>query len=101
AVTAAQAQAAANAGELLLNATPWARVDAVADGSGRAMTLPDESSTPLLLKLPAGTYSVVFRQPLDGKSKQLTVSIEGQKRATLTAAFSTPDAKEYFKHAGL
>ena len=91
---AVQAQAAANAGELLLNATPWARVDAVADGSGRAVTLPDESSTPLLLKLPAGTYSVVFRQPLDGKSKQLTVSIEGHKRATLTAAFAAPDAKE-------
>jgi hypothetical protein len=101
AVAAAQAQAAANAGELLLNATPWARVDAVADGSGRAMALPDESSTPLLLKLPAGTYSVVFRQPLDGKSRQLTVSVEGQKRATLTAAFTAPDAKEYFKHAGL
>jgi serine/threonine protein kinase len=99
-VAAAQAQAAANAGELLLNATPWARVDAVADGSGRAMTLPDDSSTPLLLKLPAGTYSVVFRQPLDGKSKQLTVSIEGQKRATLSASFAAPDAKEYFKHAG-
>jgi len=100
-VATAQAQAAANAGELLLNATPWARVDAVADGSGRAMTLPDESSTPLLLKLPAGTYSVVFRQPLDGKSKQMTVSIEGQKRATLTATFAVPDGKEYFKHAGL
>jgi serine/threonine protein kinase len=99
-VAVAQAQAAANAGELLLNATPWARVDAVADGSGRAMTLPDDSSTPLLLKLPAGTYSVVFRQPLDGKSKQLTVSIEGQKRATLSASFAAPDAKEYFKHAG-
>ena len=54
----------------------------------------------MLLKLPAGTYSVVFRQPLDGKSKQLTVSIEGQKRATLTAAFAVPDAQEYFKHAG-
>ena len=100
-VAAAQAQAAANAGELLLNATPWARVDAVADGSGRAVTLPEDSSTPLLLKLPAGTYSVVFRQPLDGKSKQMTVSIEGQKRATLSASFAVPDAKEYFKHAGL
>ncbi|HTI96001.1 MAG TPA: serine/threonine-protein kinase [Rudaea sp.] len=100
-VADAQAQAAANAGELLLNATPWARVDAVADGSGRAVTLPEDSSTPLLLKLPAGTYSVVFRQPLDGKSKQLTVSIEGQKRATLSASFAAPDAKEYFKHAGL
>ncbi|HST27698.1 MAG TPA: serine/threonine-protein kinase [Rudaea sp.] len=99
-VADAQAQAAANAGELLLNATPWARVDAVADGSGRAVTLPEDSSTPLLLKLPAGTYSVVFRQPLDGKNKQLTVSIEGQKRATLSASFAAPDAKEYFKHAG-
>jgi serine/threonine protein kinase len=100
-VAAAQAQVAANTGELLLNATPWARVDAVADGNGRAVALPEESSTPLLLKLPAGTYSVVFRQPLDGKSKQMTVSIEGQKRATLTAAFAAPDGKEYFKHAGL
>lgn len=99
-VAAAQAQAAANAGELLLNATPWARVDAVADGSGRAMALPDDNTTPLLLKLPAGTYSVVFRQPLDGKSKQLTVGVEAQKRATLSAAFAAPSAQEYFKHAG-
>ena len=99
-VAAAQAQAAANTGELLLNATPWARVDAVADGSGRAATLPDESSTPLLLKLPAGTYSVVFRQPLDGKSKQLTVGVEAQKRTVLNAAFPAPSAQEYFKHAG-
>ena len=97
---AAQAQAAANAGELLLNATPWARVDAVADGGGRAVTLPDDNATPLLLKLPAGTYSVVFRQPLDGKSKQLTVSVEAQKRAVLSATFAAPSAQEYFKRAG-
>lgn len=100
-VAAAQAQAAANAGELLLNATPWARVDAVADGNGRAIALPDDNSTPLLLKLPAGTYSVVFRQPLDGKSRQMTIAVEGKQRATLTAGFAAPDAKEYFKHAGL
>ncbi|MBS0571187.1 MAG: protein kinase [Proteobacteria bacterium] len=96
----AQARVMAGMGELLLNATPWARVDAVADGSGKAIALPDDNSTPLLLKLPAGTYSVVFRQPQDGKSKQLTIGVEGQKRATLTAAFATPDAQEYFKHAG-
>lgn len=99
-VAAAQAQAAANAGELLLNATPWALVDAVADGSGRAVTLSDDNATPLLLKLPAGTYSVVFRQPLDGKSKQLTVAVEAHKRVLLSAAFPVPNAREYFKHAG-
>ncbi len=100
-VAAAQAQAAAMSGELLLNATPWARVEAVADGSGHAITLPQDTITPLLLKLPSGTYSVVFREPLDGKMRQLTVAVEPQKRAVLTAAFAAPSAQEYFKRAGL
>ncbi|MBS0557175.1 MAG: protein kinase [Proteobacteria bacterium] len=100
-VATAQAQAAANVGELLLTATPWARVDAIADGAGRTIALPDDNNTPLLLRLPAGTYSVVFRQPLEGKNRQMTVAVEGKKRAVLAAGFAAPDAREYFKHAGL
>ncbi|MGH8042286.1 MAG: serine/threonine-protein kinase [Rudaea sp.] len=100
-VAAAQAQAVAMSGELLLNATPWGRVEAVADGSGHAIALPQDSVTPLVLKLPAGTYSVVFRDPLDGKLQQLSVAVEPQKRAALTAAFAAPGAQEYFKRAGL
>ena len=100
-VATTQAHAAANIGQLLLNATPWARVEAIADGNGHAVALPDDSITPLLLNVPAGNYSVVFRQSPDGKSQQMAVTVAAQKRATLTAAFVAPSAKEYFSHAGL
>jgi hypothetical protein len=96
-----QARIAASRGELVLNATPWAQVDAVADGTGRAIALPADSATPLVLALPAGTYSVVFRQPLSGGTKQMTVTVTAQQRASLTATFAAPSAKEYFQRAGL
>ena len=100
-VAAEQAKAAAQRGELALNATPWAQVEAVADGDGHAVSLPADTATPLLLMLPAGTYSVVFRQPLDGKTRQMTATVAAQKRAMLTAAFAAPSAQEYFQRAGL
>ena len=100
-MAAEQARVAASRGELVLNATPWAQVDAVADGAGHAITLPSDSITPLVLPVPAGTYSVVFRQPLGGGTRQMTVTVNAQQRASLTAAFSAPTAREYFQRAGL
>ena len=96
----AQAQAASLKGVLVLNATPWALVESVTDGDGHAVALPTDASTPLQLSVSPGSYTIVFRQPLSGKSSKATVSVESKKRASANVGFGSISAQEYFSHAG-
>ncbi|MEO8802455.1 MAG: protein kinase [Rudaea sp.] len=99
-VAAAKSQLASLNGAIAINATPWAQVESVTDADGHALPLPSDASTPLLLSAPAGSYTVVFRQPLSGKTRQASVSVESKKRATASVSFGTITAQEYFSHAG-
>ncbi len=97
---AEQARAAALRGELVLNATPWATVESVVDADQHAVTLPDDATTPLVLSVAAGKYQVRFRQPLNGATRQVDVTVDAKKRVPANAAFGTISAQEYFSRAG-
>ena len=99
-VEAEQARLEAERGELVLNAYPWGKVESVLDANRQPVKLPDDATTPLTLKLPAGSYSVTFRHPQARKPVQVIAKVEAQKRATANAAFTTISAQEYFTRAG-
>jgi serine/threonine-protein kinase PpkA len=88
-------------GTLVLNAYPWANVDSVIEqASNKPVTLPSERSTPLRLKLPAGTYRVTFKHPAAGKSVAVLASVQAQKSQSANGSFPTLTARDYLKRAG-
>lgn len=99
-VAAEQARAAAQRGELVLNAYPWATVESVLDADRHAVPLPADTTTPLILTLPAGSYAVTFRHPQIGKAVRIIASVDARKRTQASAAFPSLTTKEYFARAG-
>ncbi len=87
-------------GELLLNALPWANVESVLDERQQAVKLPADVSTPFVLQLPAGKYTVTFRNPQSTKPVPVVVSVEAGKRAQAVTAFATTSAQGYLSRAG-
>ena len=97
---AEQARAEAQRGELVLNAYPWGKVESVLDANRLPVTLPDDTTTPLVLTLPAGSYAITFRHPQANKPARVIAKVEAQKRVIANAAFPTISATEYFSRAG-
>ncbi len=97
---AEQARAEAERGTLVLNAYPWGKVESVLDASRQPMPLPADTTTPLVLNLPAGSYVIKFSHPQASKPAQVIAKVEAQKRATANAAFTSISAQEYFSRAG-
>jgi hypothetical protein len=97
---AEQARAEAERGTLVLNAYPWGKVESVLDANRQPVSLPADTTTPLVLTLPAGSYVITFSHPQVTKSTQRIAKVEAQKRATANAAFTTLSAQEYFSRAG-
>ena len=95
-----QARAEAERGTLVLNAYPWGKVESVLDASRQPMPLPADTTTPLVLDLPAGNYVIKFSHPQASKPAQVIAKVEAQKRATANAAFTSISAQEYFSRAG-
>jgi len=92
---------AALSGVLLLNATPWARIESVVDTTtGEAVSLEKDASTPLRLSLPAGTYRISFRHPNAQSSVAQVVSVKAQATQPVNAAFPTLTSADYLKRAG-
>ena len=99
-VVAEQARAAAQRGELVVNAYPWANVESVLDAERHAVPLPADATTPLILTLPAGSYAVTLRHPQAGKPIRIIAKVDAQKRTQASAAFPSITTKEYFARAG-
>ncbi|MBB5208815.1 serine/threonine protein kinase [Chiayiivirga flava] len=98
---AEDARIAASSGTLVLNATPWANVESVVDqGTGKALALPDDRSTPLRLVAPAGTYRVSFRHPDVAQPVAVVATLDARKTQATSAAFRTLTAADYLKRAG-
>jgi hypothetical protein len=87
-------------GELLCNALPWAIVEAVLDDNHQPIALPADASTPFVLALPAGKYTVTLRNPIAGKSVQVVASVEANKRSRAEASFAASSVQGYFARAG-
>lgn len=100
-VAAERTRIEATAGDLVLMAYPWGKVESLNDSTRKAVPLPADATTPLRLRLPAGQYRVVFSHPDGGRSTEQLIQVKQGALVTATARFSRMDAQEYRRRAGL
>lgn len=91
----------ASAGDLVLVAYPWGKVESITDAARKPVTLPVDTTTPLRLRVPAGLYRVVFSHPDAGRSAEQPVQVKQGVAATATGRFPRLNAQEYRRRAGL
>jgi len=90
---------AAMQGKLAIDAVPWGEVTEIRNADGKNQDLPDNRSTPMLVTLMAGNYTVSVRDGNGGSPKQLTVSVAAQQTAVATAQFDSLSADAYFERS--
>jgi len=90
---------AALKGQLAIDAVPWGEVTEIRDANGNVQELPASHSTPLLVTLMAGSYTVSVRNSDGGSPQDLTVNVVAQQTATATAKFKTLTADDYFERS--
>ncbi len=91
----------ATAGELVLLALPWGEVESVTDAQRKTtVTLPTDRLTPMRLRIPAGVYRISFKHP-GGARVSTQATVKAKSETTASAAFTSLDAKEYLRRAGL
>jgi serine/threonine-protein kinase PpkA len=100
-VLAERARLEASAGDLILVAYPWGRVESVTDSARKPVPLPPDATTPLRLRVPAGLYRVIFSHPDGGRTSEQPVQVKQGAAATATGRFSRLGAEEYRRRAGL
>jgi hypothetical protein len=84
---------------VVFDAVPWATIDSVRDDKGQAVALTGDATTPLVLSLAPGTYSVVLAGPppaLERRTVSLVVRPDGASTFPVQR-FTPMTTDEYFK----
>jgi len=90
---------AALMGSLAIDAVPWGEVTEIRNAEGEVQKLPASHSTPLLVSLMAGSYTVSIRNSDGGSPQDLSVDVVAQQVATATAKFNSLTADDYFERS--
>jgi tetratricopeptide (TPR) repeat protein len=90
---------AALMGKLAIDAVPWGEVTEIRDADGNAQELTGSLTTPLLVTLMSGNYTVSIRDSNGGSPQDLSVTVVAQQTATATAKFDSLSADEYFERS--
>jgi hypothetical protein len=86
-------------GTLVIDATPWASIEAIESESGQRQPLPSIATTPLSLSLPEGNYWVALTgPPPNGQSQRVSVRVAtGAAVVMPTVRFSDITVEQYFE----
>jgi len=95
-----RARIAAMTGQLAIDAVPWGEVVEIVDAEGNAQELPPSTSTPLLVPLLEGEYTVSIRQEEGSAPVDLAVNVVAQQVRTAQAEFGNMTADQYFERSG-
>jgi serine/threonine-protein kinase PpkA len=88
---------AATMGKLAIDAVPWGQVTEIKNSDGTVMqVLPSSRSTPMLVSLVEGNYTVSITDGDGGSPQELSVSVVAQQVVATTAKFDSMSADEYF-----
>jgi hypothetical protein len=90
---------AALMGKLAIDAVPWGEVTEIRDAQGNLQELSGTLTTPLLVTLMSGEYTVSIRDSNGGSPQDLSVTVVAQQTATATAKFDSLSADEYFERS--
>lgn len=95
----ARERAAALMGRLAVDASPWATLTAITGPEGRAVPLPPEPVTPLVLELSEGSYTLELKDATGAVRRQPAL-VTRQQRASVRVEFPDPQIEDYLKDAG-
>lgn len=90
---------AALMGKLAIDAVPWGEVTEIRNSEGQTQELSGSLTTPLLVTLMSGSYTVSVRDSNGGSAQDLAVTVVAQQTATATAKFDSLSADEYFQRS--
>jgi hypothetical protein len=85
---------------LVVLGAPWGEVTAIRSGDGAAAALPARRTTPLVLTLPPGTYTLTLTHPAATAPVDCEVVVATGQAATCQAQLVEVDVMQYFKEAG-
>jgi hypothetical protein len=98
--TAAAPQAVAGRTGSMVLAAPWGELQAVRRADGGELPLPAERSTPLLLEIPPGRYTLTLAHPAAAAPATCDVEVVAGQVATCRVETLQVDVMQYFKDAG-
>ena len=87
-------------GQLVVAATPWGEVVAIT-GSAGEIELPADRTTPFVVELPAGDYTIQLRGPDGGDPVELAASVEAGGIERSASTFQTVEAEALLERYGL
>jgi serine/threonine-protein kinase PpkA len=99
-IAAETARLAAISGRLAIDAKPWGEVVEVRDSKGKTIKLPAENTTPLMLSLVEGQYSVTVQGSSGSNPVKLNVTVNRKELVQTRAEFKSLSADQYFERSG-
>ncbi|MEM1412009.1 MAG: serine/threonine-protein kinase [Pseudomonadota bacterium] len=99
-IAAEEAAIAAMTGLLAIDAVPWGEVTSIVNAQGEAQELPTNASTPLLVPLLEGEYTVSIRHQDDVAPEELVVQVTAQGVEQAQARFEAITADQSFERSG-
>ena len=95
-------QSDVDTGELILNVSPWARVDSIVQaGTAQPVSIDENLSTPCVVPLPPGVYKVRVSNPHVRDSLEFEVSISAGQPSLIYEKLSDFDLESELSAAGL
>ncbi len=90
---------AARAGRLALDAMPWGELVTVTGSDGKTVSLPQQRTTPLLLTLPEGSYTLALKSP-SGETREVGANVKRGQLSVAKLEFAALDADLLLREAG-
>ena len=85
---------------LVIDAVPWAKITAITDAQGKAQPLPSDDTTPAVLTLPPGTYTLSLALPDRPQPSTVTVTLSEGQTVHEVARLAKVDVDTFFKQMG-
>jgi hypothetical protein len=87
-------------GQLAVDAVPWGQVKEIKDSNGQLVQgLSSSRSTPFLVTLPAGSYTVSITDSDGGSPQTMSIDVVAQQVVATVAKFESLTADEYFNRS--
>ncbi len=90
---------AARAGRLALDAMPWGELVKLTGSDGKTVTLPEQRTTPLLLTLPEGSYTLALKSP-GGETREVGANVKRGQLSVAKLEFAALDPDLLLREAG-
>lgn len=87
-------------GSILIDAIPWGRIERIETPEGERLEPPEPRETPVLLRIPAGTWRVAISNPTFDEERVCEFDLAEGTRQDCRVEFERLSVDQYFREAG-